>query len=219
MAELVKVQMETRRKSGTAEARRLRRRGRVPGNMYGHGGGPLGVSVPEEEITPLILGGMKVMDVQIDGDSQLAILRDLQWDPFGTKVIHFDLLRVNRDEKVEVEVPVELRGICPGSMAGGVLDQNLHTLSIECLPFVVPDHIEVRIGNLHIGDAVHVRDLTIPEGVVVQNPEEELVVQVTEPIEVPEEGEEAEADMMTEPEVIGREEEPAEQAPADADQG
>lgn len=205
MAEIVELTVETREKRGTAEARRLRRQGRVPGNIYGHGGDPVAISVPEDVFTPLVFAGQKVVDAKLADRNQLAILRDLQWDTFGTKILHFDLLRIDPDEKVEVEIPVNLRGLSPGSLAGGVLTQNLHTLSVECLAYVIPDQFEVRIGDLNIGDAIHVSDLQVPDGVVVMNEPDELVVQVTEPMEVPEEDEEVDAGAV-EPEVIGRHE-------------
>lgn len=207
MAEIVELLVETREKRGTAEARRLRRQGKVPGNIYGHGGDPVAISVSEDVFTPLVFAGQKVVDAKLADRKQLAILRDLQWDTFGTKILHFDLLRIDPDEKVEVEIPVNLRGLSPGSLAGGVLTQNLHTLTVECLAYVIPDQFEVRIGDLNIGDAIHVSDLQVPEGVVVLNEPEELVVQVTEPMEVPEEGEEEGAAAgAVEPEVIGRHE-------------
>lgn len=208
MAEITQLAVETRQKSGTAEARRLRNRGLVPGNIYGHGGDPISISVPDEVITPLVLAGEKVLDIQIEDRSQLGILRELQWDTFGTKILHFDLLRVDRDEKVEMEIPIELRGMAPGALEGGILDQNLHSISVSCPVFAVPNHFDVKISDLNIGDAIHVRDLTIPPGIEVLTPEEEIVVQVTERIEIPEEEEEGEAVAgAAEPEVIGREEE------------
>lgn len=213
MATITKLNVKTREKRGTAEARRLRKQGQVPGNIYGHGGDPVAIAVPEETITPLVFAGQKVMEVNFGDRTQLTILWGLQWDTFGTTIVHFDLLRVDRDEKVEVEVPVELRGLSPGALEGGVLDQNLHTLTVECLTFAIPNHIEVRIGSLQIGDAIHVRDLKIPEGVTVLVPEDEVVVQVTERMEVPEPGEEEEVAAAVEPEVIGREED--EEAPAE----
>lgn len=207
MAEILQLPVDTRTRTGTAEARRLRRRGLVPGCIYGHGGDPISISVHEDVITPLVFGGQKVMDVTFSDHSQLAILRDLQWDTFGTKILHFDLLRVDRDEKVEVEVPVELRGMSPGSLAGGILTQHLHTLTIECLAYAIPDHVEVRIGGLNIGDTVHVQDVKLPEGVAVLNPPEEVVVHVSEPYAVPELAEEEAAPEAAEPEVIRRGEE------------
>lgn len=204
MATITKVDVTTREKLGTAESRRLRKQGQVPGNIYGHGGDPISIAVAEETITPLVFAGQKVLEADFGDRTQLAILKDLQWDTFGTTIVHFDLLRVDRDERVEVEVPLELRGLSPGALAGGVLSQNLHTISVECATFAIPNNIEVRIGGLNIGDAIHVRDLVIPEGVNVQTPEDEVVVQVTEPIEVPEEDEEGEVAAAVEPEVIGK---------------
>ena len=204
MATITKVEVGTREKRGSAEARRMRRQGLVPGVIYGHGGDPISLSIPEDVITPLVFSGQKVIEADFGDRTQLGILRDLQWDTFGTKIMHFDLLRVDRDERVEVEVPVSLRGIAPGVIAGGVLDQNLHSISVECPTFAIPNNVEVKIGSLQIGDSVHVRDLEFAEGIKVLVPEEEVVLQISEPMEVPEVGDEDEAPTAVEPEVIGK---------------
>lgn len=206
MSTITKVEVGTREKRGSAEARRLRREGLVPGVIYGHGGDPISLSIPEDVITPLVFSGQKVIEADFGDRTQLGILRDLQWDTFGTKIVHFDLLRVNRDERVEVEVPVTLRGISPGVIAGGVLDQNLHTVSVECPTFAIPNDVEVKIGSLQIGDSIHVKALEFADGIKVLVPEEEVVLQIIEPMEVPEVGEEEdEAPAAVEPEVIGKE--------------
>jgi len=207
MATTVQLAGEPRDKTGTAEARRLRKRGRVPGNIYGHGEGSVTISVAEEEITPMIFAGHRLLDVQVNGNSELAILRDVQWDTFGQKILHFDLVRVSRDEKVEMEVAVELRGIAPGVTAGGVMDQHLRGILVKCAAFSIPESIVVTTNELEIGDSIHVRDLEVPDGVEILHGPEELVLQIIEPIEVPEEEEEAAEVGPAEPEVIGREEE------------
>jgi len=204
MATTVELAVQPREQTGSAAARRLRRKGLVPGNIYGHGEAAVTVSAPEEAITPMVFSGHRVVDIQMNGGSELAIIRDVQWDTFGQKILHFDLLRVSRDEKVEMEVAIELRGISPGVLAGGILDLHLHSISIVCPAYSIPDHVYVKINNLGLGDAIHVRDLDLPPEIEVQQDDDEIVVQVTLPVAVEEEEEPETAAAVTQPEVIGR---------------
>eukprot|EP00913_Durusdinium_trenchii_P005624 g5242.t1 len=156
-----------------------------------------------------LLGGFHVMEMDLDGNLELAMFREIQWDTFGTTIEHIDLLRVNRNERVIVDVPVELRGIAPGTHSGGVLDQQMRSLSIECPAFAIPDSVSVRIGTLEIGDEIKVSEVEVAEGLVIQDEPELTVVQVVEPVEELPEDEE---DMggPAEPEVIGRDKEDSE---------
>lgn len=206
MATTVELAVEPREKTGTAESRRLRKRGLVPGNIYGHGEGAVTVSANEESILPMVYSGHRVVDIQMNGGSELAIIRDVQWDTFGQKILHFDLLRVSREEKVEMEVAIELRGISPGVIAGGILDLHLHSISIVCPAYSIPDHVYVKINNLGIGDAIHVRDLELAPEVEVEQDPDEIVVQVTQPTVVEEEEEAEAVPGAAQPEVIGRKE-------------
>jgi large subunit ribosomal protein L25 len=209
MAEYNVLDGEQRTKPGTAEARRLRRDGRVPGVVYGHGEGSVSFSTSADALRTALFSGSKIVDLQLDGGSQTALLKEVQWDTFGEHLMHVDLQRVSKGEKVEVEVRIELHGIAPGATAGGVLDHHLHTLPLICPALQIPEKFEVNVNHLEIGDVVHVSDLSIPDYVEVQVPPETVVVQVTEAIELPEEDEDA-ALAPVEPELLGRKDEDAE---------
>lgn len=203
------VRAEQRTQLGSRACRRLRRTGAVPGNVYGHRQEPLAISAPAEVIRAIIHSHHKVVNLQLDGTSDTAILKDVQWDTFGAEIQHFDLLRVSADERIVVTVPLELKGTAPGAMGGGMLEQHLHELTIECRAIEIPDSIPVRIGNLQLGQAIHVKELEIPPGIVVKDNPEELVVHIVHPVaEVP--VSEAVEPGPTEPEVI-RERKPAEE--------
>ena len=118
-------------------------------------------------------------------------------------MLHVDFTRVAADERIKVVVPIELRGIAPGVTAGGVLDQPLHTLNIECLAISLPDSIRVHINELQIGAAIHVRELTLPPGVIALADPDAIVIHVTQPQVAPEAAP-APAAEQAEPEVIGR---------------
>lgn len=192
---------QKRDKLGTTHSRRLRQQNIIPGNLYGHHQDALPISVPEDDLKAVIATGHRVVNLEVNGKTESAIFREVQWDTFGIKIHHFDLVRVDADERVEVEVPVELKGIAPGSLNGGVVEHHLRTLTVECLAVQIPDNIPVRINMLDIGQGIHVKDLELPEGVVVRDNPEELVVQVIQPVAAPEPTEEAAA-APTEPEVI-----------------
>ena len=204
-----KLKAEKRTKFGSRECRRLRNQGMIPGNIYGHKEANVAIAVHEDVLNPVVHSGHRVVDLDVGGESFKAMFREVQWNTFGTAIHHVDLVRIDADERVEVSVPIELRGTAPGTQAGGVLEQHLRTLNVECLAFQIPDSIKVRINTLEIGQGVHVKDLEVPANVKVLDPPDEMVVQVVLPVE---EAEPTEAEAgPAEPEVIGRKaEEPGE---------
>jgi large subunit ribosomal protein L25 len=203
MAETVQLAVQPRGEHGTRAARRLRKGGQVPGVVYGHKEATVSITVPGDALAKAIRVGTRIFDLQVDGKTETTLIKDVQWDPLGHAILHVDFTRISKDERVEVPVSLVLRGIAPGVTGGGVLDQPLHELTIECLATAIPDSIRVNIGNLQKGDVIHVRDLTIPEGVVVKDEPDAVVVQVVEPAgeEEPTAGPAGE---MAEPEVIGK---------------
>jgi large subunit ribosomal protein L25 len=217
MAETFVLEVQDRPKSGTNAAKQLRKTGLVPAVMYGHGETTASVAVSGDELSKAIRRGVRIFDVKLKGGTQKTLLRDIQWDPLGHDILHADFYRVRADEKITLVVKVELRGTAPGvSAGGGVLVQLIHSLSVECLIVNIPESIRVNIGELQLEQAIHVRELTLPEGVVVKNDPDAIIVQVSQ--KVVEEVAAPVAGVPTaegaEPEVIGRakgEEEAAEE--------
>ena len=209
MAQDPKVDAEKRTKLGTAENRRLRQQGRLPANIYGHGEAAEPIAVPIEKFHPIVQSGHRVVDIQLGGATQKTMIREVQWNTFGTALHHVDLVRISADETVDVEVPIELSGTAPGVTNGGVLEHVLRSLDVVCLVSDIPDSIRVKINHLELKQAIHVGDIQVPAGVTVKNPKDAIVVQVVEPqLEVAEPA----ADMAspTEPELVGRKAEPDE---------
>ncbi|MBA3314373.1 MAG: 50S ribosomal protein L25 [Planctomycetaceae bacterium] len=200
MAEDPKLVAQPRAKLGTAECRRLRRDAKVPGNIYGHGEAPVTIAVPAESLIPIVHSGHKVVDLELDGSSQKAMFREVQWDTFGSHLIHFDLQRVSADERVTTEVAVETHGTSPGVLAGGILEMPLHTIRIECPALQIPDRIEVNINHIDLGGAIHVGDLQLPPDVKVLNDPDEIVLHVVRPTVTAEELEAASG--TVEPELV-----------------
>jgi len=213
MAESVVLVAQERREHGTRAARRLRRSGSVPGVVYGHQEATVAIAVSGDELSRAIRHGARIIDLKQGEAVQRALIKELQWDPLGHDILHVDFTRISKDEKLELPVRIELRGTSPGVTGGGILGQSLHELTIECLPDSIPNSIRVSIGNLQIGDVIHVRDLTLPPGVTVKDDPDAVVVQVTAPLAEPEPAAAPAAAETAEPEVIGRvkEEEKAEE--------
>jgi large subunit ribosomal protein L25 len=209
MAELIKAEKRTER--GTRQARRMRKQGFVPGVVYGHQQETLSITISHEELFRAIRHGARVVDLQADGETEKALIKDVQWDPLGHDILHVDFTRVSEHERIVVDVRIELRGTAPGIAAGGVLDQTMHTIEIECPALSVPDSIRVAVGALQLNEAIHVKDLTFPPGVVAKADPDAVVVQVN-PKVVEEEAAPAPAvEATAEPEVIGRVAKPEEE--------
>lgn len=200
MAREAKLVVQKRSETGSAACRRLRNQGLVPGNIYGHNAAPEPIAIQNSVLRPLVFGGLKVVDVELDGRHDKTIVREIQWDAFGIEIAHIDLLRVDPNERVHIDVPIELKGTAPGVMSGGMLEQPLHKLSIDCLAYQIPDSIQVKIGSLQLGQTVHVSDLELPEGIHVRVPADTVVVHV---IQV-QTKEAAAGEAGAEPEVIGK---------------
>ncbi len=198
MAEALNV--EVRQNRGTREARRLRRNGKIPAVLYGHGQESVSLTVGQDELAAVLRHHSRLLDLK-GGVSESALIREMQWDVFGIEVLHVDFARVSADERIEVQVSVELRGTAAGVNDGGVIEHLLHEVTIECLAIAIPDRIQVRINQLNKGDAITVGQLELPEGVKMLSDPEDIVVQCTEAAgedELELHGETAE------PEIIGR---------------
>ncbi|MBN2473955.1 MAG: 50S ribosomal protein L25 [Pirellulales bacterium] len=202
MAEVLNVTFRETR--GKHNAKRLRKAGSIPGVLYGHGEKNVSLAVPADQLDMLVHHGSRL--VKLAGAvSESAFIRDVQWDTWGTHVLHVDFTRVSEDEKVELQVSVELRGEAPGVRQGGVVEQLIHEVQLECPAGKIPEKIVVSVNDLELHDSVTVADLKLPAGAAVPGDQTVVVVQCVEPVEMPE-LEAAEA-VSGEPEVIGAKEE------------
>jgi large subunit ribosomal protein L25 len=205
MAETVSLVATSRNESGSQATRKLRRKGLVPAVLYGHKEATVHLSLNLDEFTKALRHGARVVDLKTEGGKdEKALIRDLQWDHLGKSLLHVDFARVSLDERIHVTVRLELRGTAPGVNSGGVLDQPLHELEIECLAISIPETIRVNIGELQLGGIIHVKDLTLPEGVTAKEDPDAIVVHVTTPAEEAEPGSIPEGGGSAEPEVIGK---------------
>jgi large subunit ribosomal protein L25 len=213
MAEVLNVKI--REQCGKRRVRRMRSAGEVPAVLYGHGKENKVLAISNDEFSTAIRHGARVVDLKGELDEQ-ALIRDVQWDTFGTHVLHVDFWRVEAGESVETSVAVTLRGEAPGAKDGGIVEQVVHEVSILCPVTSIPDKLEASLKRLELGGTITAADLTLPEGAELRVPETTVLVScVIRGVEADEEEEEeaAAAAGPAEPEIIGRKAE--EEAPED----
>src|SRR5882724_3353044 len=196
------VTAQPRSQLGSRANRRLRDTGLLPGVIYGHKEAVIPVTLPKKEIVNFINKGAHLFDLSLEGKSEKVLIKDVQFDHLGIEVLHVDFARVSLDEKVEVTIPLELKGTPKGEADGGVLQQIINELEIECLVTEIPDAIRHIVSDMALNDVVHIKDLKLPAGVRVMQDEDLIVATVKEIVEAAPAaaGEEGAA----EPEVIGR---------------
>ena len=179
-----RLKAERREASGKGGARKVRAKGLVPAVIYGHGTDPMPVSVDGRELYHILRteAGLNVMiDLRVDGDRFLAMAREVQRDHLRGRLLHVDFLRVAKDEKITVDVPVQLAGESPGVKEGGVLEHHLWTVRVECFPQDVPEAIEANIATVALGESLKASDLKLPPKVTMLTPVEETIVSVVPP--------------------------------------
>ncbi|MCY3825028.1 MAG: 50S ribosomal protein L25 [Nitrospinae bacterium] len=195
--ENLSLSVDKRALTGKSGARAVRRAGNIPGVVYGiKDSTPLTIKPKElEALLGTRAGSNVVFQLKVEGEAasdRPVIVKELQRDPMKGTIFHADFLEIRMDEKIEIAVPLSLSGESPGEKMGGTISQLLRELEISCLPNAIPEHIEVDISEVEIGDVIHVRDLQIPEGVELVADPDDPVMTVIVPVEEEEEVEEDE---------------------------
>jgi len=176
MADDNKLVAESRTQFGKGAARRIRATGKIPAVIYGHGTEPQHVTLPGHEVSLILRKANAVFDLDINGKSQLALVKDVQKDPVKQIIEHLDLVIVRKGEKVTIDIPVHLEGEAePGTQ---VL-QDANTLSIEAEATNIPERLIVSIEGLGEGTQIHASDVALPEGSTLVSDPETLVVGIT----------------------------------------
>jgi len=197
----VRIQAEPRTEFGKGAARRTRRAGRVPAIIYGHGAEARHLSLPEHEIMLALKTPNVLIRLEGVGKAGLALPKAVQRDPLKGTIEHVDLIEVRRGEKVTVDIPVRVTG---DVFSGGLLDQQLVTISVEAEATNIPSGVEVEVEGMEIGTSVHAKDLVLPSGTTLSTDPEALVLHVVEPA----------AEIAAEAEEAAEEAEGAEEVPA-----
>ena len=179
--------VEVREASTKGAARRLRQTGRIPAVCYGRNATPVSVSLDPKGLEHVLKTSSSGLNTLFelkgggDFDGKPVLVRELQRNPVSGHLIHADLYAVDLQKKVHVSVPVHLEGSPEGVKMGGILDHTLREIEFECLPQSIPEEVRVDVSALEIGDSLHVRDLTLPEGATLVSDPELAVVLVAAP--------------------------------------
>lgn len=176
-----KIVAEPRDSFGKGAARKIRAAHKIPAVLYGHGTDPKHLTLPGHEVSLLIRKANAVLDLQIEGTSQLALVKDVQKDPVHQIIEHLDLIVVKRGEKVQVEVPVHLEG---EPAAGTIADLDAHTLSLEVEATHIPENVVVSVEGLEEGTQILAGAVELPRGAALLSDPESLVVNVHTPQKV-----------------------------------
>jgi len=201
---------------GTRKTRALRRQGLTPAIIYGHGKEDLAVAVDQHDLDVAITHGERVLAIDLGGETENVLVKEVQYDTFGQHILHVDLTRVSLTDRVEVTVPINLRGTPAGLAEGGVLQQQAAELTISCTVTEIPEEIRIQVSGLNVGDALQASDIELPEDMTLVDDPNMRICSVTtvaeeEPVEEAEEAETAE------PEVITERKETDEAAPAEGE--
>ncbi|MDX1965136.1 MAG: 50S ribosomal protein L25 [Pirellulales bacterium] len=206
MAEVLNV--EIRENRGARANKRLRGEGKIPAILYGHGEANVSLALPAEQFAAALRHHSRMVQLA-GGVNESAFIKDLQYDTWGIEVLHVDFTRVSTDERIEVDVTVDLKGTAQGVKDGGVLSHLVHEVQVECLAAAIPDKLFLNVTNLAKGQSLHAREIDLPVGVKLLSDPELIIAQCVEPT--------ADADLTlaaggAEPEVIGRKAEDKEEA-------
>jgi large subunit ribosomal protein L25 len=188
--ERIRLEVEERESRGSGASRRLRQQGLVPGVLYGRGKPPHAICIPERELRRALTGAgglHAILDVVLDGQesSRPAILKDYQQDPLKGRLVHVDLQEVRLDQPIQAQVVVQLIGEPAGVTEGGVLSQVQREINVEALPMEIPEHLELDVTGMAVGDTLRLVDLGATPGVTyLDDPEETVLATVTLPTRV-----------------------------------
>lgn len=150
--------------------KRLRQTGQIPAVLYGHGKDGIMLSVSEKDLSKAINTGSHIVDLKGD-TSESALIKEVQWDAFGIKVLHLDLTRVDATEAVEVTLPIVLKGDAVGTHHGGTINFHQHEITILCPANILPDKIELKITDLDVDQTITAGDVVLPEGAKIAEAE------------------------------------------------
>lgn len=200
------LEVSIRKRMGKSGAREIRKEGNVPAILYGKGTEPIALVISPGELKQALsteAGENTLLEMHVKNGSdeikKLSLLREVQYDFLTGKPIHFDFQALDMNKKITVEVPVKIVGKAKGVKEGGVLEEILRDISVECLPKDIPNSFEVDVTELDIGDSIHVSSLEVSEEVdILKDPEETIVTILAPKMEIEVAAAEAEAEAEAE---------------------
>ena len=202
MGKIFVLKAEVRDGTGSKHSSKVRSTGRIPAVVYGHKETPAAISLDAHDFVEALHHGHRLMDVQIGKKKETTLVKDLQYDHLGRNIIHVDLIRVDVTETVKVRVPIELKGTAKGTHEGGIIEEHVDRLEVECKVTEIPEKITVFVKDVGVGDALHAGDVELPEGVKLVSSPDTIIV-TCHLVAAAKTTEQAEEEMPIAPEVIG----------------
>jgi len=202
VADLLNV--EARDTTGTLRMRRLRKSGKIPAILYGHGEGTVSLTILQKEIDRIVGHGGHIVELK-GAVTEGALIKEVQWDAFGSSILHVDLTRIDPNEKVEITLPVELKGDAPGTKSGGIVQHLLHEITIVCPASKVVDMLQLKLNGLGLDQTLTAGDVELPEGAELAGAATDVIVSCATPSSAAPAADAA--DEASEPEVIGEKKE------------
>ncbi|MCK4903119.1 MAG: 50S ribosomal protein L25 [Candidatus Marinimicrobia bacterium] len=218
MAQYAKLEIIKREQPGSQAARAIRKEGKIPVNFYYTGKDNINLAIDKKVFREAIHSGHHIFEVELNEKTQYVMIKEVQYHPVSDEIIHIDLMRVRRDEKINIFVPIILEGTAQGVKEGGILTQNLTTIEISCLPADVPEHIVVDVTDFEMNHVMNVGEVQVGDNIEVITAKDMDVLAVIPPREeslepeIPTEEELAEAEAVEEEVAEG---EPAREAVAE----
>ena len=167
MAQYEKLEVMKREQFGAQAARAMRKEGNIPANFYYAGEDNVNLAIDKKVFRRAIHSGHHIFEVDINGKIQYVMIKDVQYHPVSDEIIHIDLMRVRRDQKMTISVPIILEGMAIGVKEGGILTQNLNTLEISCLPSDVPEHVVVDVTDFEMNHVMNVGEIKVDDKIEI----------------------------------------------------
>lgn len=175
------LEVTRRERTGSRYAKREREAGRLPAILYGHGVTPVSLSLHAKDAVKFFESGERIFTIELkeEGVSQMVFLKDLQFDYLGTNIVHVDLTRVDLDEEIEAQVPIKLVGEAPGAKAHGAVVVTPNTsITVRCKVSELPDHLDVDISSVNVGDSIHAASVVLPSGMTLESDADDILYSV-----------------------------------------
>jgi large subunit ribosomal protein L25 len=201
MTDKVVLKADIRKDSGSKHAAKVRKQGKCPAIVYGHGEEPVSIALNLHDFTEALHHGHRLLEMDMGGKTENLLVKAIQYDHFGKDIIHADFMRVDLAEVVHVTIDVTFKGEAPGTHEGGMVDVHLDRLEIECKVSEIPDSVECSIREVNVGDSLYASEIELPAGIKLVTDPKALILTCHLVAEA-KSTEEVEEEMPAGPEVI-----------------
>lgn len=192
--------------TGSRVSRRLRKQGQIPAVIYGHKQANATIAIARDDIWRMIKQQSHLAELKVGDGKETVMVKALQWDHLGREIIHVDFARVDLNETIDTTVRLEIKGTPKGAAEGGALELLAHEVRINCRAVAIPDSIKIEVAGLGVGEAIHGRDLTLPQGIILKgDPDLMLLHIVAKPAGDASAAGDADGKKSAEPEIIKKE--------------